>query len=73
MADKCLNLFDEWAAQYVHLCIQEEECISSSWGGRKMYTPGKRTNSQTAPAKINEIGAIVKVKILAEKVILWGI
>ena len=35
-----------------------------------MYTPGKRTNSQTAPAKINEIGAIVKVRILAEKVIL---
>ena len=35
-----------------------------------MYTPGKRTNSQTAPAKTNEIGAIAKVRILAEKVIL---
>ena len=40
MADKGLNLFDECAAGCVNLCIQEEECISSSWRGGKMCTPG---------------------------------
>ena len=42
MADKGLNLFDECAAECVNLCIQEEECISSSWRDGKMYTPGTK-------------------------------
>ena len=47
MADKGLNLFDEWAAECVYVCPQEEECTSSSWGESKMYTPGTKANSQT--------------------------
>ena len=35
MADKGSNPFDECAAQWVHLCPQEEECTSSSWGDSK--------------------------------------
>ena len=30
MADKGLNLFDECAAEYVHMCPQEEACTSPS-------------------------------------------
>ena len=35
VADKGSNSFDECAAQCVHLCPQEEECTSSSWGDSK--------------------------------------
>ena len=31
MAYQGLNTFDECAGECVHLCPQEEECISSSW------------------------------------------
>ena len=47
MADKGLNIFDECAADCVHLCPQEKECTSSFWGDSEMYTPGTITNSQT--------------------------
>ena len=57
MADKGLNLFGECAAKCVHLPPQEIECISSSLGDSEMYAPG--TN-----------GAIAKVRILVEQVIL---
>ena len=46
MADEGLNLFNECAAECVHLCPQEKECASSSWGDSKMYTPGTIANSQ---------------------------
>ena len=36
--DRGLNLFDD-CAKCVHLCPQEEEVHSSSWGHSKMYTP----------------------------------
>ena len=51
--DKGLNLFDECAAECVHLCRQEEECTFSSWRDSKIYTPGNIANSQTdrTPAK----------------------
>ena len=45
MSDKGLNLFDECAAECVHLCPQEELCTSSSWGDNKMYTHGAIVNS----------------------------
>ena len=32
MAEKGANLFDECAAECVHLCPQEEECTSTFWG-----------------------------------------
>ena len=47
VADKDSNLFDEYAAECVHLCLQEEESTSSSWGDSKIYTPGPIATSQT--------------------------
>ena len=70
MVDKGLNLFDECVAECVHLCPHVEECISSSWGDSKMYTPGNIANSHRMPTKINKTGAIAKVRIIMEKVIL---
>ena len=32
ISDKGLNLFDECAAECVHLCPQEEECLFFLWG-----------------------------------------
>ena len=70
MSDKGLNLFDECAAECVHLCPQEEKCTSSSREGNKMYIPGTIANSQRMSTKINKNGAIAKVRILMELVIL---
>ena len=47
VADKGLNLFDECAAECVHLCHQEEECTSSALGDSEMYIAGTIANSQT--------------------------
>ena len=44
--DKDSNLFVECAAKCVHLCPQEEVCISSSWGDSKIYTLGTTADSQ---------------------------
>ena len=68
MADKGLNVFNECAAECVHLCPQEEECSSSSRGGSKMHLSGTIANSQRMPTDKN--GAIAKVSILVEQVIL---
>ena len=70
MVEKGLNLFDECVSECVHLCYHVEECISSSWGDSKMYTPGTIANSQRMPTKINKNGAIAKVGVLVEQVIL---
>ena len=35
-----------------------------------MYTPGTIANSQWTPTKINRSGAVAKVRILVEQVIL---
>ena len=70
MVDKSLNLFDECAAEYVHLCLQEEECTSSSRGDSRMYTPGTIANPYRTPMKLNKNGAIAKVRILVEQVVL---
>ena len=72
VSDKSLNLFDECAAECVHLCPQKEECTSSSCGDSKMYTPGTIVNLQTdrAPTKINKNGAVAKVRILVKLGIL---
>ena len=70
MVDKDLNLFDEYVAECVYLCTWVEECISSSWGESEMYTSGITVNSQRMPTKINKNGAIAKVRILVEEVIL---
>ena len=58
MVEKDLNLFDECVAECVHLCPQVEECISSTWGDSKMYTPDIIANSQRMPTKIKNNGAI---------------
>ena len=65
---KGLNLFGDCAAGCVHLCPQEGECTSSSWGHSKMYTPGTVANSQTdrRPTEINKNCAVAKVRILVE-------
>ena len=59
MAEKGLNLFDECAAECVHMCPQKEECCTSSWGDSKMYTPDNIANSQAdrTPTKVNNNGA----------------
>ena len=62
MAGKGLNLFDECAAECVHLCPQEEEWTSSSLGDSKMNTPGTIANSHRTPTKINKNVAIAKSK-----------
>ena len=73
MVEKGVNLFDECISECVHLCPQLEECISSSWGDSKMYTPGTIANSQRIPTKINKNSAIAEVRILVKQVILYGI
>ena len=47
----------------VQLNVSEEECIFSSCGTSKIYTPGTIANSQTqrVPTKINKNGAVAKV------------
>ena len=57
---------------YMYPCPQEEECISSSWGYSKIYTPGTIANLQTdrALTKINKNGAVVRLRILVELGIL---
>ena len=47
VTDKALNLFDDCAADCVHLCPHAEEFTSSSWGHSKMHTPGTIASSQT--------------------------
>ena len=67
---KGLNLFDDCSGKCVHLCPQEEECTSSSWGHNKMNIPGIIANSQTdrTATKINKNGAVNKARNLLE---LW--
>ena len=70
MAGKGLNLSDGCVAECVDQCTQEEKCTSSYCGNSEMYTPGTIANSQRIPTKINKNGAIPKVIILVEQVIL---
>ena len=65
VTDKGLNLFDDCAAECVHLCPQEEDCTSFSLGHSKIYTPGTIAISQRdrTPTKINKNGAVTKVRI----------
>ena len=58
VTNKDLNVFDDCAAECVHLCPQEQECTSSSWVHSKMYTLGTIPNSQRdrAPVKMNKKG-----------------
>ena len=74
MAGKGLNLFDECAAECVYLCPQGEEWTSSSWGSSreyiKMCKPSAIANLQRAPTKINKNGAITKLRILVEQMII---
>ena len=69
-----LNLFDEFAAEFVDLCPQEEECTSSSCGDSKMYTPGNIGNSQTDRGRqlkyTKMLLYVAKVRILVERGIL---
>ena len=69
MAEKGPNLFDECAAECVHMCPQKEECTSSSLGDSKMCTPGTIANLQRMPTKKSKKGAVAKVRILVEQVI----
>ena len=48
MADKGLNIFDEYASRCVHMSPQEEECTSSLWRDSKMYTSDNIVSSQGA-------------------------
>ena len=68
MTGKSYNFFDEYSARYAYLPLHEDECTSSSWGNSKMQTSGTIGNSQGMPTEINKNGAVVKVKILVEKV-----
>ena len=54
MSDKGLNLFDECAAECVHLLPQEEQCLFNSKMYNKMDTPGTIANSQRMLTKINK-------------------
>ena len=67
---KGLNLFHDCAVECVHLCLQEEECTSSSLSTVKctLLAPEqihRQTDSQTdrTPTKINKNGAVGKVRI----------
>lgn len=70
MADKGLNLFDEWSTECEHLSPHEEECSSSSWGDSKMYKTDTIVNSYGMPTEINKNSAITKVRRLVEQLIL---
>ena len=57
-----LNLFDKCAANCKHLSLQEEECISSSWGDNKIYSIfASIVNSQRMLTKIKKSGARAKI------------
>ena len=60
MTSKSLNL----------LSPQEEEWISSSSGDCKIYTSGTKANLQGITTEKNKNGAIAKVRISVENVIL---
>ena len=68
MTDKGLNIFDDCAAEFVYLCRQEKEYISSSWCDIKIDTPGTIAYSQIdrVLTEINRNGAFVKVRILVK-------
>ena len=51
-----------------HLCPQEEECTSSSWGNSKMYKHSTIANSQRKPIKIKKNDSIAKIRVLVEQV-----
>ena len=70
MTGRSLNVFDECAVRYVYLSPQAEEGTSSPRGDSTIYTSGTKANSQETPAEISKIGAISKVTILVENVIL---
>ena len=70
ISDKGLNFFDECAAEYLHLCCQEEQCTFSLRGENKMHTPGTIAKLQRMKTKMNKNGAISEVRILVVQVIL---
>ena len=68
VTDKGFNLFDECAARCVHLLYPlEEECTSSTWGDRKMYTSGSRANLQRMLTEIDKTDVIAKIRIWVER------
>ena len=69
MADKGLNLCDERAAKCV-ICALSKKSAHVLPNGSKRYTHGTIANSQRTPTKINKNGAMAKVRILMEQVIL---
>ena len=62
ITEKGFNLFDECAARYVHLLLQEEEYISSSCGNSKMYTSSRIAKSQRMQTEIKKSGTIAKIR-----------
>ena len=56
------NLFDEYAALCVHLSPQEEDCTSNYWEEGEMCTSGSTANSQGILTKINQSGALAKIR-----------
>ena len=67
MIDKSIfQSFDECVARCVHISPQEENCTSSSWGDRKIYTSGSRVNLQKETTEIDKTGDIAKVKMLEQ-------
>ena len=70
------NSFDDCAAECVYISVPSGRRVYLFFlGYSKMHTPGTIANSQTdrAPTKINEVGAVVKVTILVQLGILKDI
>ena len=72
MMSGSLCLFDECPPECIHLCPQEEYSVPLFSEGTIKCTR-LAPNSQRTPTKINKNGAISKVSVLVEQVILEGI
>ena len=69
MADKGLNIFDEFPVTYVHPFPQAVRLASSP----KIYTSDAIANLQSTTTEIDKNNDVAKVKLLLEPVILQDV
>ena len=61
--NKGLSYFYIFAAEFLHLCLQVEQCTSSSWGHNEIYTSDTIAISQTdrTSTKTKKYGAVAEL------------
>ena len=61
--NKGLDYFYIFSAEFLHLCLQVEQCTSSFWGHNEIYTSDTIAISQTdsTPTKIKKYAAVAEL------------